>query len=153
MTISGFKQPQISEYEEIDVFQLLDQVIGQCRSQTGSRTGLQNMAQRDLPRLRCAPDLIKYALQTLTTNAIRAIPDGGDVELSAKLAFGGMVMRVRAHPEDSCPSLAATLTANNGGSNLAVVQQIVHQHGGLVRVEPNTYRGVTISMLLPMECR
>src|SRR5437588_411353 len=45
MTISGFKQPQISEYEEIDVFRLLDQVIGQCRSQTGSRIGLRATAE------------------------------------------------------------------------------------------------------------
>ena len=145
----SFSEIPSSEYKEVDVVRLLDEVIRQCRSNANPQIGLQNTARRDLPRLRCAPDLIKHALQALTMDVIRAMPQHGDVELSAELVSGGMEISVHAQPEHDSPALEAALTRDRGRSDLEIVQQVANQHGGSVQLKPGTLGGITISVILP----
>ena len=145
-----FTQSRFSAYEEPNVARLLEEIVDQCRTNTGSRIALRSVAPVDLPRLRCAPELIKYALQTLTTDAIRAIPQHGHVELSANSISGKIVIHIEARATPPGPPLDIALTRDQGGIDLAVVQQIVDRHRGSVRVDPNG-GGASISMILPLK--
>src|SRR5205823_2328647 len=145
-----FTQSRFSAYEETNVRRLLDEIVEQCRSNTSSRIALRSVAPPDLPRLRCSPELIRYAVHTLTTDAIHAIPQHGDIELSASLNSGKFVIHVKAWATPPGPPMETALTRDHGGVDLSIVQQIVDRHRGSVRVDPNG-AGVTISMILPLK--
>jgi signal transduction histidine kinase len=138
-------------YEEASVSRLLDEVVERCRMTADSRITLRNVAPLDSIRIRCDPELIKYALQTLTANAIRAIRPSGRVELSASPASGEIVITVEAHPEPPVsPSMDTTITGDLSGTDLAIVQQILNRHWGSVRIVPST-GGLTTYIILPLK--
>lgn len=145
-----FTQPRSWDYREINVTNILDEVVEQCALQENPAIGLRNLARRNLPRVRCNYELIKHALLTLTTNAIRVIPQGGTVELSTHCEAGETIIRIDACSEHSYQPVGGASGSNECSEmDVAVVQQLVRQHGGSIRVEPHPGRGVTISMILP----
>ncbi len=145
-----FTQSRFSACQEINVSRLLDEIVEQSRTNAGSRIALRNVTPADLPRLRCDPELIKYAVEILITGAIHAIPQHGEIELSANLASAKIVVQINARAEPSGMPLDTLLARNHGEIDSAVVQQIIHRHRGSLRVDPNT-RGATISVLLPLK--
>ncbi len=149
-----FTQPRSWDYREINVSNILDEVVEQCALQKNPAIGLRNLARRNLPRVLCNYQLIKHALLTLTTSALRVMPKGGTVELSGHCEAGETIIRIDACSEHSCPPVDAAFGSNElSEMDLAVVQQIVQQHGGSILVQPHSGRGVTISMILPVNSR
>ena len=137
-----------SQEQEVDVYQLYDEVIAQFISTAASRIRLRNLAARDLPRLRCERKLIAHALDTFTSVAIRAIPQCGEVSLSAYLAQRELLLRVEAHTENLPVPFESVLTSSIGRSDLAIVRHVVEHQGGSVRFDPTASGGVIICMPL-----
>jgi signal transduction histidine kinase len=146
-----FTQSRFSTYQEMNLKRLLDEIVDQYGGSMGSRVELRNATSLDLPRLQCDSALIKYALQILTTGAIRSIPHHGEVELSANLAAGKIVIDIKARAVGpSGAVLAAALASDHSEIDLVVVQQIIDRHRGALRVDPNS-GGATISIILPLK--
>jgi signal transduction histidine kinase len=143
-----FTQSRFSAYEEANIPMLIDEVIERCRAAANSRIVLLNGTDQNLPRLRCDPELIKYALQTLTMGAIRGIAHEGDIEVSAKLTAGQIVVHIKTRAEGLTPPLNSTLN-DPGGIDLALVQQIVNRHHGSMRTAPSG-EAMVISVNLPL---
>ncbi len=131
--------------QEVDVHKLYDEVIAQFTPT--SRIKLRNLAPRDLPPLHCEPELIMHALEIVTSDAIRAIPQCGEVALSAHLAQQEMLLSVEAHPENLLP-FESVLASTVGRSDLAIVRHVVEHQGGSVRFDPTASGGVMICMPL-----
>lgn len=148
-----FTQSGISIDQEVDITRLLDDVIGLCRPKTDRGIIFRNTARRDLPKLRYDPRLIRQAVHALTTNAILAIPRNGELELSADLAPGEIVIRVNACAEPFDSPFDADVTHRRSSIDLAFIQEILRRHGGSIRVEPSTRGSITFSMILPCESR
>lgn len=153
-----FTQPRASDYREVDVTRMLDEVVQLCGSRRGGSTiAVRNSAGPDLPRLRCDPELIKQAVLNLTTNAIHAMPQGGEVVLWARSTTGQMIIGLTDQRIDNRTEHlyrlfdGASLSYESSEVDLAIVQQIVNRHGGTIRVEPNASRGVTISLILSLQ--
>lgn len=144
-----FTQSRASTSQEVDVARLLDEVIGLCRPEINAGIQLRNTARRDLPRLRCDPTLIREAVHALTMNAIQAIAQNGELELSAGLTTGEIVIWVDAYAEHFDVPLDPAMTYKSSGIDLAVVQQIVGRRGGSVRIEPSPRGDIRFSMALP----
>jgi signal transduction histidine kinase len=145
-----FTQSRISVNQDVDIPALLDEVIGLCRPKTEPGIVLRNTSRRDLPRVQCDPKLVRHAVHALVTNAIRAIPRNGELELSGELPPREIVIRVLARADHlDVPSDPAS--SNKRGIDLAVVQQIVSKNGGSVRVEPSARGGITFALILPRE--
>jgi signal transduction histidine kinase len=143
-----FTQSRSSDHQDVNVSRLLDEVIGLCRSETGARISFRNAAPRELPRVHCDPEVIKHAVQMLITHAINAIPQSGQVELSAGSAPGEITIRIDVRAEQAYP---AAKSYSHNAIGLAVVQQIVSRYGGSVRVESGAHGGTSIFMILPHE--
>jgi len=138
-------------HEDASVSRLLDEVVERCRTTADSRIKVGNVAPIDTIRIRCDPELMKYALQTLTANAIRAIRQSGTVELSAILASGEVVITVEARTEPpGSASLNATVARDLSGPDLAIVQQILNRYRGSARMVP-TSSGLTTYINLPLK--
>jgi len=107
---------------------------------------------------------LEQALQNLASNAIRHMPDGGALTLSAH----GDGDRVRIAVEDTGPGIspehlphvfdrfykadasrAGTRILSGSGLGLSIVQTIIKRHGGEVRASNRAEGGAAFEILLP----
>jgi len=102
------------------------------------------------------PELLHRAFSNLISNAIDAMPKGGNLIIQTLQHAAGVCIRV----SDSGPGLTPTerellftpyfTTKPHGtGLGLAIVQSIVTDHGGRISVESEPGAGTTFSVELP----
>ena len=144
-------QSRSSDYQDVDLSHLVDEVISLCRPKADARIVFRNKAPKDLPRLRCNPELMKHAVHVLASNAIQAVPQVKEVGLSAHFGPSEVAIRIDANPEHLGRPLESHNPYNSTGIDLAVVQQIMNRYGGSVRVESTNRSAVSISMILPRD--
>lgn len=112
--------------------------------------------QRDIP-FQADPDLLIQVLLNLLHNAVAATPRGGEVVLGAR--FDGDRVRLWVgdtgtglRPEERQRMFDPFFTTRRTGTGLglAVVHQIVEQHGGTVDVGSEEGKGTTVTLSLPV---
>ncbi|MBA2302813.1 MAG: HAMP domain-containing histidine kinase [Acidobacteria bacterium] len=110
------------------------------------------------------PARLEQALQNLAANAIRHMPEGGSLALSAR----GEAHRVRITVRDTGPGIAdqhlphifdrfykadasraGTTIPSGSGLGLSIVQAIVRQHGGEISAANASGGGAEFVMVLP----
>jgi light-regulated signal transduction histidine kinase (bacteriophytochrome) len=144
---------------ELNLTPLVEDVVGQLRSALDGRAIEWQI--EELPTVEADPTLLKVALTNLLSNAvkftrtrdravirIRPIDADGQVGVAIedngvgfKMAYAGKLfgMFQRLHRVDEF---------EGNGAGLAVVQRIVHKHGGRVWAEAEPDRGATFYMTL-----
>jgi len=119
----------------------------------------------DVPRLRFDAEHLKRALVNLIENAVEAL-DGveGEKRITVSTRFVPERGSVRLSVADTGPGIAPSLReklftpyfsnkAKGMGLGLAIVRQIVAEHGGSVWVEENEPRGARFVIELPVSPR
>ena len=108
------------------------------------------------------PDRISQALVNLVTNAVRHTDPGAVIELGARLEGGDVRMWVRDEgagiaPEDQgrifdrfAQAGAPGRREDGVGLGLAIVEAIVHAHGGRVELDSAPGLGSTFSIVIPI---
>jgi len=116
----------------------------------------------------CDPTALHQVVMNLGTNAIRAMPEGG--RLSVRLGRASAPETLDGAPATACLTIADTgcgidpesiehifepfFTTREGadgtGLGLAVVEGVVRDSGGAVRVESEVGEGTTFTVLLPL---
>ena len=144
---------------ELNLTPLVEDVVGQLHSESDGRSIEWQI--EELPTIEADPGLIKVALTNLLSNAVKftrsrdravirirpidaegqagiAIEDNG---VGFKMAYAGKLfgMFQRLHRSDEF---------EGNGAGLAVVQRIVHKHGGRVWAEAEPDKGATFYMTL-----
>ena len=144
---------------QVDLTPLVEDVVGQLHSAIDGRTIEWQI--EELPTVEGDPALIKIALTNLLSNAvkftrpreqaiisIRPVESDGQVGIAVedngvgfKMAYAGKLfgMFQRLHRADEF---------EGNGAGLAVVQRIVHKHGGRVWAEAEPEKGATFYMTL-----
>jgi signal transduction histidine kinase len=110
-----------------------------------------------LPAVESDPELLKQVLLNLIMNAIQAMPDGGEVVVSAMPRHERILIQVKdegvgINPQDRDRIFDPFFTTKDNGSGLglSVAHQIVEQHGGMLTAEANPEKGMTFSVSLPL---
>jgi len=104
-----------------------------------------------------APQL-EQALVSVTTNAVEATPEGGEVRVSCAGGGGWWELRVEDSgpgiaPEDAARVFEADFTTKPGGHGigLASARWIVRQHGGMMAVGASPLGGARFTIRLPVD--
>jgi light-regulated signal transduction histidine kinase (bacteriophytochrome) len=144
---------------EVQLTPLVEDVVGQFRAEQDGRPI--DWQIEELPTVEADPGLLKIAVSNLLSNAvkftrtrdnatirIRPVESDGQVGLAVqdngvgfKMAYAGKLfgMFQRLHRQDEF---------EGNGAGLAVVQRIVHKHGGRVWAEGEPDSGATFYLTL-----
>jgi PAS domain S-box-containing protein len=101
-------------------------------------------------------DVLKRILNNLVTNAVQAMPKGGDLAIHAKKELNEIIIEVQDSgegiPEEVKPKIFAPLftTKSKGqGFGLAVVKRMTEALGGTITFESEEGKGTKFSIRLP----
>ena len=101
-------------------------------------------------------DLLQQVLLNLLQNSLAATPQGGHITICAETRQDRVLLQVRDSgrglaPEEQSKIFDPFYTTRKEGTGLglAVVQQIVEQHKGQIRVESEAGQGTCITLSLP----
>jgi two-component system nitrogen regulation sensor histidine kinase NtrY len=140
-----------------DLHRLLESVLG-LYGETHPAVLLRADFAGELPTLDADGDQLKRAVLNLVDNAVEAVGPVGDVTVEA--AWLGPAHRARIVVTDDGPGITLedkerlfvpyfSTKATGMGLGLAIVQQIVTDHGGSIRVEDNVPHGSRFVLELP----
>ena len=113
----------------------------------------------DLPLVTADGGRIQQAVIALATNAVDAMPDGGELTFSVFLQSNRLVIEVRDNgigipPENMSkiyePFFTTKEVGKGTGLGLAVCYGIVSENGGRIAVRSNVGVGTTFSIFLPI---
>lgn len=116
----------------------------------------------DLPQIHGDALLLEQALVNLLLNACEACPKGGNVSVTASREDGVLGFTVLDDGVGISPEVAARATepffttkstAGGAGLGLAIVNEIVANHGGRLFISPRSPRGTSARMEIPIERR
>jgi signal transduction histidine kinase len=146
------------ERRAVDIAGALEPVVRLMESTARKRqVTLQVRFQTSLPAVWADPDQLKQIILNLLLNAIEVSPTGGTVGLQVRLAGrDGVVLEVR----DEGPGIPAeqreaifhpffTTKDTGTGLGLALVHQMVVEHGGEITVESEVGMGTMFRVTLP----
>jgi signal transduction histidine kinase len=156
-SLLDFARPRPPEIREVEIDRIFDSVIELAAHAAGkSGVSIRKQIPPKLPRLACDPEQLRQVMLNLIINATQAMPQGGEITLEARTHNSGVEVCVRDEGVGISPSELDKIfdpfytTKDEGtGLGLAVVHQIVTQHGGTVRAERNPDRGMTFSLVFP----
>lgn len=155
-SLLDFARPRPPEWREVDLSKVLDSVIDLVSHSAGKGIRFHKETARGVPRLLGDAEQLTQVMLNLTLNAAQAMPQGGDVWLTARPAEDGIVIEIKDQgagiPEANMDRIFDPFftTKDTGtGLGLSVVHQIVTQHGGTVTVTGNQDKGTTFRLFFP----
>lgn len=154
-----FMRPQDLHLAPVDINALLAEVA-RLAAPEATQSGVEIVLDLapDLPPVTGDAELLQQAFTNLVTNAIQAMPRGGTVTLTTRLASRGVVevhvsdQGVGIPPEDldKIFRLYYTTKTNGSGIGLSLVYRIVQMHDGQIEVESTVGKGTTMILALPL---
>jgi signal transduction histidine kinase len=152
-----FAKPRRPRLQQVDFANRVTEVAGVARSMAGNRIEIQVDVGGGLPLIECDEEQIKQVMLNLLMNAAQAMPEGGLITVTAYKEGSEIALSVCDEGEGVPDELASRIfdpffTTREAGTGLglAVVHQIVMQHGGRIEVGKNGAKGTRFTIHLPI---
>jgi len=155
--VGAISHAGMGSFEFVELNSLLDNAVNVAAL---SRSVSIERFYSDIPQVRCAPQQLKQVFLNLLINAFQATGDDGGIRLTT--AGGDDRVEVRVE-DDGCgipdenldrifdPFFTTQPVGEGTGLGLALCYQIVHNHGGEIRVESVVGEGTSFRVLLPID--
>jgi signal transduction histidine kinase len=138
-----------------DIVRYVLSVVGKKLQHSGIKTRLS--LPEDLPPVVASHDQLVQVVLNLLINATEAMPDGGWVNIEARLADGRVEVAIADSGPGLSPSVLAQIfqpfcTTKEGGTGLglSVSHSIIEQHGGTMLAENAPGGGAVFTISLPL---
>ncbi len=154
-------RPSPPQKKATSLNQVVDQTLDLLRPEIENRGQLiEKRLETGLPRVPLDPVQIQQALVNLIKNAMQAMTRGGTLGIQTGTTARGVWVSV----SDTGHGISAdqlnrifepffTTKKKGSGLGLMIVQRIVREHGGLIKLESHAERGTTFRIWLPLEER
>ena len=119
-----------------------------------------NTRFEDIPLVDCHPNELNQVFVNLLMNAVQAMPEGGEIDISTGLADGERVTIIfrdsgRGIPTRDLPKIFDPGFTTKGvgvgtGLGLSISYNIIAKHGGEILAESEVGKGSTFTLLLPV---
>jgi PAS domain S-box-containing protein len=126
----------------------------QCQRQ---KVTLIEQIDTDLPEVMLDPDRLKQVVINLLNNALDAMPDGGELQISVRQQDDHIVIQVQDDgigiSADQLPLIFEPFFTSKGqgtGLGLAISYNIISDHGGEIEIESTLGEGTTVVVYLPV---
>jgi signal transduction histidine kinase/DNA-binding response OmpR family regulator len=156
LNFSRLPSPQL---ERNDMNQLIRSLKDQVQNEFAEKNIIVNLnLQAGLTRFYFDAQLMKQVLLNLLRNSQQSINAFGTINVSTQLSGNDVLITVHDSgagiPRESIEKIFNpfyTTKKHGTGLGLAISRQIVHEHGGEIRVESDSSRGSIFSILLPVD--
>jgi two-component system NtrC family sensor kinase len=149
--------------ETTDINVVVDRALRLVRHQFElTSVQLEEKLADNLPRVQCDPAQIEQVVLALIMNALDAMPKGGNLWLTTRLAASATDYEICVRDDGTGippeilsqmfePFLTTKETGKGVGLGLAVSKSIVERHGGAIVVESELGKGTTFTVTLPFD--
>ncbi len=152
--LQTFVKPVEPRMQVVNLKPLIVSLLAQADIPTNIQTSVQ--MEEVLP-VNADPQLLKRVLINLVTNAVQAMPQGGELTIKAQIGGAGQVQIVvedtgTGVPEEIKPKLFTPLftTKSKGqGFGLAVCKRVIEAQGGTISFESEVGKGTKFVVSLP----
>ncbi|MBL8229799.1 MAG: DUF4118 domain-containing protein [Bryobacterales bacterium] len=157
-SLLDFARPRAPELRAVSMDRVLEKVIDLVSHSSGRGIRFHRETAASLPKVLGDEEQLAQVILNLSINAVQAMPEGGEIRLSAREQGGGVLIEVSDQGVgveesnlDRVFDPFFTTKDTGTGLGLSVVHQIVTQHGGTVSARRNADRGMTFAVFLPVK--
>ena len=154
--LQDYARPLKPEFAETDLDQLITETLSTIR--IPDTVEVSKVVGKDTPRVTVDPAMMKRVFTNLITNAIQAMPNGGQLAIRASKVEKVILISV----QDTGAGIAKenigklftplfTTKAKGQGLGLPVCKRIAEAHGGEVTVESEEGKGSIFTVKLPIK--
>ncbi len=160
-SLLGFARSTKSRKERVDVNQVLEDLFKILEFQPAAKSvELKKSLAPDLPLIHADSGQIRQVFLNIILNAIQAMPDGGELEVSTGRCGSGGTEGVEIVIRDTGKGISTvdienifqpffTTKEEGTGLGLAISYGIIKEHGGDIEVESDVGKGTTFRLSLP----
>jgi two-component system NtrC family sensor kinase len=144
--------------DSTDVNQVIEKVLTFLRQQKSfENVKVVRDLEPDLPTVLADSDQLLQVFVNILTNALQAMPEGGELSIETKKA-NGIEIQIsdtgRGIPEEILPRIFdpffTTKEVGKGtGLGLSICYGIIERHNGTIEVESEVGKGTTVTIILP----
>lgn len=154
-------RPEPPSFAEGDLPALLDRTLDFMEPEM-HRAGiaLERRHAPFVPPVMCNPDRLRQVFINLLRNAIQAMPRGGTIRVETGVEHGQVAVSIADSgcgiSEDHLGRIFEPyFTTKDGGSGLGlvIVERLVSEHGGDLRVSSTPGKGTTITITIPVPAK
>jgi signal transduction histidine kinase len=147
-----------ADWQEVDLNHMLERVLGVMASEFGDRIKV-SCHFGALPGIECNGPQIAQVIRNLLLNAVQAIDDEGEINLTTRVSADGVELVVvdsghgiaPEHLERVFEPFFTTRSVGSGkGLGLSVAYHVVKRHGGNIAVDSQAGRGAQFTVMLPI---
>ncbi len=154
----NFARPRLPELLPTPPHEIIEAVVKLANKQAEqARVQIITEVADALPFVRLDAEQMKQVLLNLILNAIEAMPDGGQLTISARLIDNELMLAVRDTGKGIDPTVREKLfspfvtTKTRGtGLGLAIAHRLVTQHGGQIEAIAGEHGGALLQIRLPL---
>lgn len=155
----NYARPALPNLIETDINQLISETVLILSSQAAKKgVGLKTELDKNLPRIKADPSQLKQAFINLILNSLEAIEGNGQVLISTlqdknkvtvKFQDTGKGMSEETKGKIFTPFFSTK--ENGAGLGLGIVERIVQNHKGEIKVESYLGKGTTFTLIFPVK--
>jgi PAS domain S-box-containing protein len=156
--LQDFARPVVPKLYKTDMEALARGVLSSKVNTPSIPVSVDVVASEDLPKLVVDASLMKRVLTNLVTNAVQAMPDGGELTVDLRTQGRDAVISVKdtgvGIPEENMGKLFDPLftTKSMGqGFGLPVCKRLIEAHAGTITPESTTGEGSVFTIRLPLD--
>jgi PAS domain S-box-containing protein len=153
--LQNYASPLRPEPAKVSTYQLLKEALSTIAIPPCVKVSV--TVDKGAETLNADPDLIKRVFVNLITNAIQAMPEGGELKIAAQRTGEEELVSFQdtgcGIPKEALPKLFVplfTTKAQGQGLGLAVCKRVMEAHRGTITVRSEVGKGSTFTVTVPV---